>query len=249
MNDGKRMIYLFNLWSKVLKMKKAGSVSISAIMVLTLMTISCAALQERIVDYIESENTDIKSENLLRRAEGAAIIAEEKIVEATQRLYDSSVDRRDFKRKIESYSYRKQYVAEIEDIADVNIENVKIDVYRDDIAQDGLGVYKFWVYITVKEGEFKREIDLCVTLKNLFKEKPIKDENNKPNNQENPNIPENPGGNIEAPGENIENPDLNNPDLNNPDSENDTNQEIDPEEDIPERYNARDALIFRVKKE
>ncbi len=79
MNDGKRMIYLFNLWSKVLKMKKAGSVSISAIMVLTLMTISCAALQERIVDYIESENTDIKSENLLRRAEGAAIIAEEKI--------------------------------------------------------------------------------------------------------------------------------------------------------------------------
>ena len=65
------------------------------------------------------------------------------------------------------------------------------------IAQDGLGLYKFWVYITVKEGEFKREIDLCVTLKNLFKEKPIKDENNKPNNQENPNIPENPGGNIE----------------------------------------------------
>ena len=212
-------------------MKKAGSVSISAIMILTLMTISCAALQERIVDYIESENTDIKSENLLRRAEGAAIIAEEKIVEATQRLYDSSVDRRDFKRKIESYSYRKQYVAEIEDIADVNIENVKIDVYRDDIAQDGLGLYKFWVYITVKEGEFKREIDLCVTLKNLFKEKPIKDENNKSSNQENPN--------------------LNNPDSNNPDSENgnDTNQEIDPEEDIPERYNARDALIFRVKKE
>lgn len=178
-----------------------------AIMVLTLLTISCFALEERLTEYGKSEWIDLQSENLLRKAEGVSIIAEEKIVEATQRLYDISKYRDDFKSKIESFSYRKKYISEIENLSDVNMNNIKIDVYRDDIAEDGSGLYKFFVYVTAFEKEYnmKREMMICVTMKNLLKEKPNESDTEKPNAK--------------------------------------------PEEDIPQKVDARDALIFRVEKE
>lgn len=201
--------------------KKLGSASVISIMVLSFLMLSCSALQERIIDYAESESIDVKAENLLRKTEGATIIAKEKVVEATQRLYDMSTDRNDFKDRIESYSYRKKYISEIENLSDVNIENVKIDFYRNNLEQDGKGLYNFVLYITVNDGssDMKREIQLIVTLKNLFKEKnqDIVDENNQ--NQGNIKPDENvPEGNI-------------------------------PEIEIPEKYDARDALIFRVERE
>lgn len=218
--------------------RKSGSASIMAIMVLTFLTISCAALQERISNYAKSEWIDLQSENLLRKAEGATIITEEKIVEATQRLYDICTYRNDFKNRIESFSYRKQYVSEIERLSDVNMDNVKIDVIRDDIAEDGSGLYKFWVYVTVSEKEYKmkRTMMLCVTMKNLLKDKPPEEENNKGENNE--NIDSENGENIN--GVNTSGGDG---------TENQEKPEEKPEEIIPEKVNARDALIFRVEKE
>ena len=69
----------------------------------------------------------------------------------------------------------------------------------------------------------KRKLELCVTLKNLRKDRPIKEDNENNIEQENG---VNPGGNVE------EQP-----------------PEIEPEEDIIENIDARDALIFRVVKE
>lgn len=195
-----------------------------AIMVLTFLTISCIAIQDRLMDYGKSEWIDIKSENILRKSEGAMIFAKEKIVEATQRLYDISPYRNDFKNRIESFAYRKQYVSEIESLSDVNMENIKIDVEKDDISQDGSGIYKFWVYVTAYENELKmkRTLKLCVTLKNLRKDKPIKEDH-----ENNTNPDENSNGNLEEQ-EKID---------------------IEPEEDIVEKIDARDALIFRVIRE
>ena len=203
--------------------KRIGSASIMAIMVLTLLTLSCMSIQNRLIDYGKSEWIDVQSENLLRKSEGAMIITEEKIVEATQRLYDISPYKDDFKNRIESFEYRKQY------LSDVNMENVKIDVVKDDISEDGSLLYKFWVNVTVYEKEYnmKRKLELCVTLKNLRKDRPIKEDNENNIEQENGvNPEENPGGNVE------EQP-----------------PEIEPEEDIIENIDARDALIFRVVKE
>lgn len=155
--------------------RRNGSAAIMGIMVLTFLTISCLSIQERIANYGKSEWIDLKSENLLRKAEGTMIITEEKIVEATQRLYDISPYKEDFKGRIESFEYRKQYISEIENLSDVNIEDVKIDVDRDDIAEDGPCLYKFWVYVTAFEKEYnmKRSLALCVTMKNLRKDRPI----------------------------------------------------------------------------
>ena len=215
---------------KINKFKRRfGSASIMAIMVLTLLTLSCMSLQKRLIDYGKSEWIDIQSENLLRKAEGAMIITQEKIVEATQRLYDISPYRDDFKNRIESFEYRKQYVSEIESLSDVNMENVKIDVKKDDISEDGSSLYKFWVNVTVYENEYnmKRNLELCVTMKNLRKDRPIKEDNENNIEQGNGSIPnESPDGNVE------EQP-----------------PEIEPEEDIVENINARDALIFRVVRE
>lgn len=209
--------------------KRIGSASIMAIMVLTLLTLSCMSIQNRLIDYGKSEWIDVQSENLLRKSEGAMIITEEKIVEATQRLYDISPYKDDFKNRIESFEYRKQYVSEIENLSDVNMENVKIDVVKDDISEDGSLLYKFWVNVTVYEKEYnmKRKLELCVSLKNLRKDRPIKEDNENNIEQENGvNPEENPDGNVE------EKP-----------------PEIEPEEDIIENIDARDALIFRVVKE
>lgn len=187
------------------------------------------SIQNRLIDYGKSEWIDVQSENLLRKSEGAMIITEEKIVEATQRLYDISPYKDDFKNRIESFEYRRQYVSEIENLSDVNMENVKIDVVKDDISEDGSLLYKFWVNVTVYEKEYnmKRKLELCVTLKNLRKDRPIKEDNENNIEQENGvNPEENPGGNVE------EQP-----------------PEIEPEEDIIENIDARDALIFRVVKE
>lgn len=210
--------------------KRFGIVSISAIMVLTLFVISCSALQIRLNDYITSEKIDIDSENLLRKAEGATIITKEKVVEATQNLYDESTSRNDLKNKIESFSYRKKYVSEIEDLKDVNIDNVKIDVYRNDIAEDGSGLYKFWIYITAMNPEknMKRKMSLCVTLKNIYKDKEEEKEENKDNLEQNKNDTDK------------------NPDIDENEDKIENNQEI---EEVPIRYNARDALIFRIEKE
>ena len=215
---------------KINKFKRRfGSASIMAIMVLTLLTLSCMLLQKRLIDYGKSEWIDVQSENLLRKSEGAMIITQEKIVEATQRLYDISPYRDDFKNRIESFEYRKQYVSEIESLSDVNMENVKIDVVKDDISEDGSSLYKFWVNVTAYENEYnmKRNLELCVTMKNLRKDRPIKEDNE--NNIEQGNgsaTNESPDGNVEE-----------------------QLPEIEPEEDIVENINARDALIFRVVRE
>ena len=200
-----------------------------AIMILTFLTVSCLSIQERLTDYGKSEWIDIQSENLLRKAEGAMIITEEKIVEATQRLYDISPYKEDFKGRIEGFEYRKQYVSEIENLSDVNIEDVKIDVDRDDIAEDGPCLYKFWVYVTAFEKEYnmKRTLTLCVTMKNLRKDRPIKDENENNNEENGNNTEENSNENIEEQ----------------------QKPENKPEEDIIENIDARDALIFRVVRE
>ena len=215
---------------KINKFKRRfGSASIMAIMVLTLLTLSCMSLQKRLIDYGKSEWIDVQSENLLRKSEGAMIITQEKIVEATQRLYDISPYRDDFKNRIESFEYRKQYVSEIESLSDVNMENVKIDVKKDDISEDGSSLYKFWVNVTVYENEYnmKRNLELCVTMKNLRKDRPIKEDNENNIEQGNGSAPnENPDGNVEE-----------------------QLPEIEPEEDIVENINARDALIFRVVRE
>lgn len=209
--------------------RRFGSASIMAIMVLTLLTLSCMSLQKRLIDYGKSEWIDVQSENLLRKSEGAMIITQEKIVEATQRLYDISPYRDDFKNRIESFEYRKQYVSEIESLSDVNMENVKIDVKKDDISEDGSSLYKFWVNVTAYENEYnmKRNLELCVTMKNLRKDRPIKEDNENNIEQGNGSAPnENPDGNVEE-----------------------QLPEIEPEEDIVENINARDALIFRVVRE
>ena len=209
--------------------RRVGSASIMAIMVLTLLTISCMLLQKRLMDYGKSEWIDVQSENLLRKSEGAMIITQEKIVEATQRLYDISPYRDDFKNRIESFEYRKKYVSEIENLEDVNMENVKIDVKKDDISEDGSSLYKFWVDVTVYENKYnmKRKLELCVTMKNLRKNRPIKEDNENNVEQENgTNLDESVDGNL---GEQL--------------------PEIEPEEDIVENINARDALIFRVVRE
>ena len=215
---------------KINKFKRRfGSASIMAIMVLTLLTLSCMSLQKRLIDYGKSEWIDVQSENLLRKSEGAMIITQEKIVEATQRLYDISPYRDDFKNRIESFEYRKQYVSEIESLSDVNMENVKIDVKKDDISEDGSSLYKFWVNVTAYENEYnmKRNLELCVTMKNLRKDRPIKEDNENNIEQGNGSAPnENPDGNVEE-----------------------QLPEIEPEEDIVENINARDALIFRVVRE
>lgn len=209
--------------------RRFGSASIMAIMVLTLLTLSCMSLQKRLIDYGKSEWIDVQSENLLRKSEGAMIITQEKIVEATQRLYDISPYRDDFKNRIESFEYRKQYVSEIESLSDVNMENVKIDVKKDDISEDGSSLYKFWVNVTAYENEYnmKRNLELCVTMKNLRKDRPIKEDNENNIEQGNGSAPnESPDGNVEE-----------------------QLPEIEPEEDIVENINARDALIFRVVRE
>lgn len=215
---------------KINKFKRRfGSASIMAIMVLTLLTLSCMSLQKRLIDYGKSEWIDVQSENLLRKSEGAMIITQEKIVEATQRLYDISPYRDDFKNRIESFEYRKQYVSEIESLSDVNMENVKIDVKKDDISEDGSSLYKFWVNVTAYENEYnmKRNLELCVTMKNLRKDRPIKEDNENNIEQGNGSAPnESPDGNVEE-----------------------QLPEIEPEEDIVENINARDALIFRVVRE
>lgn len=215
---------------KINKFKRRfGSASIMAIMVLTLLTLSCMSLQKRLIDYVKSEWIDVQSENLLRKSEGAMIITQEKIVEATQRLYDISPYRDDFKNRIESFEYRKQYVSEIESLSDVNMENVKIDVKKDDISEDGSSLYKFWVNVTAYENEYnmKRNLELCVTMKNLRKDRPIKEDNENNIEQGNGSAPnESPDGNVEE-----------------------QLPEIEPEEDIVENINARDALIFRVVRE
>lgn len=209
--------------------RRFGSASIMAIMVLTLLTLSCMSLQKRLIDYGKSEWIDVQSENLLRKSEGAMIITQEKIVEATQRLYDISPYIDDFKNRIESFEYRKQYVSEIESLSDVNMENVKIDVKKDDISEDGSSLYKFWVNVTAYENEYnmKRNLELCVTMKNLRKDRPIKEDNENNIEQGNGSAPnESPDGNVEE-----------------------QLPEIEPEEDIVENINARDALIFRVVRE
>lgn len=224
--------------------RKRGSVSLAAIIVLTFLTISCSALQVRLDDYIKSEHIDIESENLLRKAEGITLIAKEKVIEATQNLYDESISKNDLKNKIESFSYRKKYISTIENLSDVNIDNSKIDVYQDDIKEDGSLLYKFWINITVKDPkkDMIRKMSLCVTLKNIYIDKVKKEDKEKiEENKEDINKKDEiKDVNKNNPNENIES------DENNNLKE---NKDIIDEDDVPIKYNAKDALIFRVEKE
>lgn len=224
--------------------RKRGSVSLAAIIVLTFLTISCSALQVRLDDYIKSEHIDIESENLLRKAEGVTLIAKEKVIEATQNLYDESISKNDLKNKIESFSYRKKYISTIENLSDVNIDNSKIDVYQDDIKEDGSLLYKFWINITVKDPkkDMIRKMSLCVTLKNIYIDKVKKEDKEKiEENKEDINKKDEiKDVNKNNPNENIES------DENNNLKE---NKDIIDEDDVPIKYNAKDALIFRVEKE
>ncbi|WP_300282371.1 hypothetical protein [Peptacetobacter sp.] len=224
--------------------RKRGSVSLAAIIVLTFLTISCSALQVRLDDYIKSEHIDIESENLLRKAEGVTLIAKEKVIEATQNLYDESISKNDLKNKIESFSYRKKYISTIENLSDVNIDNSKIDVYQDDIKEDGSLLYKFWINITVKDTkkDMIRKMSLCVTLKNIYIDKVKKEDKEKiEENKEDINKKDEiKDVNKNNPNENIES------DENNNLKE---NKDIIDEDDVPIKYNAKDALIFRVEKE
>lgn len=238
--------------------RKRGSVSLAAIIVLTFLTISCSALQVRLDDYIKSEHIDIESENLLRKAEGVTLIAKEKVIESTQNLYDESISKNDLKNKIESFSYRKKYISTIENLSDVNIDNSKIDVYQDDIKEDGSLLYKFWINITVKDPkkDMIRKMSLCVTLKNIYidkvkKEDKEKIEEDKEKIEENKEKIEENKEDINKKNE-IKDVNKNNPNENIESDENNNlkeNKDIIDEDDVPIKYNAKDALIFRVEKE
>ena len=154
---------------------KKGSISVTAIMILSIIMIVSNSIQDRFISNSKSLRMYTESENLTRRAEGTAIIAKDKVLEATRILYDSCGDREELKAKIES-SYKTEYIKYIENMDDINISGTVIDVLDDRIEQNGTDLYRFRIKCTAYKDGLEKYVVINVSLKNIMKSKSIKDE-------------------------------------------------------------------------
>ncbi|WP_174919171.1 hypothetical protein [Peptacetobacter hominis] len=207
--------------------KRKGSVCIASLVVLTLITVMCISVHERIKSRYISRNMVVESENILRRAEGVSIVVKARVIEITQSFYDRCSKRGQFKSLIESTAGRNEYIEYIENSEIIPIEGAKIKVQNGEIIQNGSGRYKFIIICSCTNKDVKKDIQVNVDLYNLFKEEEEKEpeeENQKNNNEES------------ATGVN---------------NEEKTDEEIDRIEDAEtvEHYNAEDAIVFRIDRE